>query len=208
MPDMRDFLEKIHLHQSTEFTCGPAALLMARSVLEKGYQPSLLEELQIWREANTIFMGADHPGCGPHGLAIAAEKRGLKAEVWTYNANTLFSDWTRTPEHRKMMLAMLQRDEQEAKIQNIYCRNAWEIDELLQRVAGDEVAIILTADGIEAHWMLGVDVQDNQIVLVDPYPSPTYDMQKIIYWPVKQFDKLTRYGQHKSRAAIFLKKES
>jgi septum formation inhibitor-activating ATPase MinD len=106
-----------------------------------------------------------------------------------------------------MMLLMMAADQQRAIEENMPCYDKWLNDELLQRIAADEVAIILTANGIEAHWMLAVDVADNHLVLVDPYPSDTYDMQKIIRWPVKQIDKLTRYGQHKSRAIIFLKKE-
>src|SRR5690606_26049220 len=42
--------------QTTEFTCGAASLMMATASLNKQYVPSQSDELQIWREATTIFM--------------------------------------------------------------------------------------------------------------------------------------------------------
>ncbi|MCL1487420.1 MAG: peptidase C39 family protein [Marinobacter sp.] len=63
--------------QTTEFTCGPAALIMAMAALNQQQSLTTLEELKIWREATTIFMLSGHGGCGPHGLALAAWHRGF-----------------------------------------------------------------------------------------------------------------------------------
>jgi hypothetical protein len=41
------------------FTCGPAALMMAMHGLNRDYQPSREEEINLWREATTIFMTRD-----------------------------------------------------------------------------------------------------------------------------------------------------
>jgi ribosomal protein S18 acetylase RimI-like enzyme len=67
--------------QTTPFTCGPAALMMAMTGQDPAYQPSPLEEVQIWREATTIFMTSGHGGSHPVGLALAARRRGFPAEV-------------------------------------------------------------------------------------------------------------------------------
>src|SRR5690606_29665203 len=56
-----------YLTQSTEFTCGPASLLMAMAYFDIPSQSPQFEELEIWREATTIFMTSGHGGCGPHG---------------------------------------------------------------------------------------------------------------------------------------------
>jgi ribosomal protein S18 acetylase RimI-like enzyme len=57
-------LPLVWLPQQMEFTCGPAALMMALQHLAPNYIPSLTEELRIWREANTVFMtsGPGAPG--------------------------------------------------------------------------------------------------------------------------------------------------
>ncbi len=49
--------------QTTEFTCGAACLLMAMSAIDASRAMTRAEEIQLWREATTIFMTAGHGGC-------------------------------------------------------------------------------------------------------------------------------------------------
>lgn len=63
-----------YYNQSTDFTCGAASLLMAMRGLDSDIPFDRVHELQIWREANTVFMGAGHPGSSPYGIALAAWK--------------------------------------------------------------------------------------------------------------------------------------
>jgi ribosomal-protein-alanine acetyltransferase len=57
--------------QTTDFTCGPACLLMAMGACSRRAVLERREELQIWREATTVFMTSGHGGCSPQGLALA-----------------------------------------------------------------------------------------------------------------------------------------
>ncbi|HKY95716.1 MAG TPA: peptidase C39 family protein [Kiloniellales bacterium] len=70
-----------YYRQTTGFTCGPATLGMALSGLTGCSAPDRALEIQIWREATTIHAPSGPGGCDPFGLALAAERRGLKAEV-------------------------------------------------------------------------------------------------------------------------------
>lgn len=54
-----------YYQQTTDFTCGAASLLMAMGALEPARVAQRREELQIWREATTVFMTAGHGGCSP-----------------------------------------------------------------------------------------------------------------------------------------------
>lgn len=89
--------------QTTEFTCGPAALLMAMAVLNQQQSLTTLEELKIWREATTIFMLSGHGGCGPHGLALAAWNRGFEASAWISNEGALFKDTVRNDDKKRVL---------------------------------------------------------------------------------------------------------
>jgi hypothetical protein len=62
-----------HYRQTTDFTCGPASLMMAMKTLAPQTKIDRGLELQLWREANTIFMGPSggHGGCSALGLALA-----------------------------------------------------------------------------------------------------------------------------------------
>src|SRR3569623_1678850 len=67
---------------STDFTCGPSSLMMAMAALDKSQPIDRAHELQLWREANTVFMGKGHPGSSPYGLALAGWRRGFQITLW------------------------------------------------------------------------------------------------------------------------------
>ena len=67
-----DFQPIPYYQQTTEFTCGPAALIMAMQALNKKTQADRSMKLQLWREATTIYMTSGHGGSSPHGLELAA----------------------------------------------------------------------------------------------------------------------------------------
>jgi len=78
--------------QTTPFTCGPAALMMAMASLDETRVVDQKQELDIWREATTIFMTTGHGGCHPLGLALAASQRGFSVEVLINTEGPLFVD--------------------------------------------------------------------------------------------------------------------
>ncbi|CAA0078250.1 Ribosomal-protein-alanine acetyltransferase [Zhongshania aliphaticivorans] len=93
----------IYYRQTTDFSCGPSALMMALASIDNRYQTSRREELQIWREATTIFMTTGHGGCSPHGLALAAFKRGFSAQLYINRSDPPFIDSVRSEEKRQVI---------------------------------------------------------------------------------------------------------
>lgn len=65
-----------HYRQTTEFTCGPVALLTAHRHLGHIDAITRAQELEIWREATMVL------ACDPYGLALASARRGIAPEVW------------------------------------------------------------------------------------------------------------------------------
>jgi hypothetical protein len=90
--------------QTTPFTCGPAALMMAMAATDAGYTPTPREEIAIWRESTTVFMTSGHGGCHPVGLALAAHRRGFAAEVWVSRDGPLFVDGVRNPDKKRVIV--------------------------------------------------------------------------------------------------------
>src|SRR5690554_411560 len=68
------------------------------------------EELEIWREATTIFMTSGHGGCGPYGLARAALKRGLEVELHVSEAGPLVLDSVRSRDKKQIMALIQEAD--------------------------------------------------------------------------------------------------
>jgi ribosomal protein S18 acetylase RimI-like enzyme len=93
----------VYYRQTTEFSCGPAALMMAMRNIDTTYPISRREELQIWREATTIFMTTGHGGSSPHGLALSALKRGFNARLYINRSGTPFIDSVRSEEKRQVI---------------------------------------------------------------------------------------------------------
>ncbi|EGH71280.1 peptidase C39 family protein, partial [Pseudomonas syringae] len=79
-----------YYQQTLEFTCGPACLLMAMKALQPARSMGRAEELQIWREATTVFMTSGHGGCSPQGLALAALQRGFAVKLLVSVSGPLF----------------------------------------------------------------------------------------------------------------------
>src|SRR5262245_608604 len=75
-----------YFHQTTEFTCGPACMMMALawagSWAGRKFKPAPAFEFQLWREATTIFTGSGPGGCEPYGMAVTLRRHGLVPEVY------------------------------------------------------------------------------------------------------------------------------
>ncbi|MCH8497626.1 MAG: ribosomal protein S18-alanine N-acetyltransferase [Marinobacter sp.] len=98
-----DFVQVPYYPQSTEFTCGPSALMMALAAVNDEQTLTTLEELRVWREATTIFMLSGHGGCGPHGLALAAWQRGVEVSAYINQQGALFKDTVRNEDKKRVL---------------------------------------------------------------------------------------------------------
>src|SRR5207247_6735748 len=70
-----------YFHQTTEFTCGPACVMMALAWADPSLRPSPALEFRLWRESTTIFMSSGHGGCEAYGLAVTLPRHGPFPDV-------------------------------------------------------------------------------------------------------------------------------
>ena len=201
--------------QSTEFTCGPAALLMAMKALlpEIPLDPRL--ELRLWRESTTVFMTSGPGGTDPYGLALSASRRGLHAEVHVSEPGLLFLDGVRN-ETKKRIMALAQEDlRQEVAGSAVVVRHhALGHGEMLARVDRGAVPIILISGyrmyhEKEPHWVV-VTAHDERFVFVhDPFIDPDEEEDTAVGKvnvpiPHAEFERMARYGRSQLRAAIVI----
>jgi ribosomal protein S18 acetylase RimI-like enzyme len=201
--------------QTTPFTCGPASLMMAMAGLDPDYVPSQSEELQLWREATTIFMTSGHGGCHPLGLALAAHERGFHAEVWINQRQALFVDGVRN-ETKKQIIELVHQDFlsqcQTAKIP-VHYEN---IDQngLLSACDRGAVPIVLIStyrmDRKKApHWVAVSGYDERCFYVHDPDPdNRKKDLLDCQYLPIarEDFDPMSSFGSNRLRTAIVLSK--
>lgn len=201
--------------QTTEFTCGPASLMMSMLALDNTQQIDRSEEMQIWREATTIFMTSGHGGCHPLGLALAAERRGYHAEAWISRKGPLFVDGVRS-EKKKHILELVHTDfVRQAKTQHIpvHYREITQ-QQLTRELKKGGIPIVLIStwqlDGRRVpHWVVLSAFDDNFFYLHDPDPEEglqtDLDCQ---YLPITRsdFDRMARFGRDRLRTAVIISK--
>lgn len=199
-------------YQSTDFTCGPACLLLALQLL-LGREPNRLEELQIWREANTVYMGEGIPGTSAYGLALAALKRGLETEIHDFDHAHLFAthQGERSDEEQDVLLKTLKSDEARYHTAQgaVFYRRA-DMDLWRARLREGWAAIVLAMDedGEELHWVLATAMDDLFVTVYDPYPypgkAPARGAAKRM--PVTDFWRWIHHDEQDYQTVLFLRK--
>lgn len=205
-----------YYQQSTDFTCGPASLLMAMSALDETITPDRRQELQLWRESTSIFMTTGHGGCGPLGMALAAHRRGFKVEVWLSDAEAMFLDSVRN-EEKKAVIQLVHEDfSAQAKAANIKVNyQPLTFEEIRQQLADGGIPIVLISSAKIykerfPHWVVITGIDDAFIYAHDPYVDA--DKGKSVMdstaMPIKRsnFLVMARWGKHSRRAALTLKR--
>lgn len=199
--------------QTTDFTCGPASLLMAMASLHPEMAPCQAEELEIWREATTIFMTSGHGGCHPIGLALAAGHRGFKSTVFINKRTPLFVESVRSS-HKKSVMALVDSQfRQKAKTDGIKIKHQEITQEQIATSLYHGAAVIILIstyrmDGKKApHWVTVTGIDDQCLYVNDPDPTEgaqtELDCQHI---PIARddFGKMSAFGSERLRTAVII----
>ncbi len=203
--------------QTTEFTCGPASLMMAMGSLNEKLPLNQGEELSIWREATTIFMTSGHGGCHPIGLALAAKARGFKCNTWISTNKDLFMEGLRSEKKKAILSVVNQQFILQAQKQKLRVHyrdiNQSDLEKWLKQ--GCAIVMLISTyrlDGKKApHWVCITGVDEHCFYMHDPDPdelaSSPIDNQ---YLPIakEDFDLMSVFGTERLRTAVVLQPNS
>ena len=211
------------LAQTTPFTCGPAALMMAMAGLDETYLPSPLEEIEIWREATTIFMTSGHGGCHPLGLALAADARGFHAEVWVNAPGPLFVEGVRD-ENKKRVIGLVHDgfvSQCAARGITVHYQDLDQERLLAMFNAGANILILISTYRLDSkkapHWVALSGYDEACFYVHDPElddlgtPAGSRDDNKAPldcqYLPIarEEFAAMSRFGGNRLRAVVAIR---
>jgi predicted double-glycine peptidase len=205
-----------HYAQTTDFTCGPSSLIMSMAALDPKVKRSRALELQLWREANTIYMGPSggHGGCGALGLALSAHRRGFKAEVHLNHKGVLLAYRAKSKERVAVMRVLQDKDLAEAKAAGIpVTHDGITLNEIEAKLRAGFMPIVLNSmrylhQDATAHWFVVTDIDDKSVYVNDPWVSKkrrktAADMSGVAI-PRRVFERITAYGPKKERAVVLV----
>lgn len=202
-----------YYNQTTPFTCGPASLLMAMDALGR-VTADQQEELRIWREATTIYMTSGHGGCGPHGLALAAHRRGFGVEMFLNDDGVLFQDGVRD-EGKKQVLSVVHEDyrsQVEAAEIPVHYRPLT-VPAMAKALSERKVPVVLISSWQltrekAPHWVVVAAMDEDFVYIHDPeikweHDETVTDRQNL---PIDRavFARMARFGQWATRAALLV----
>ncbi len=204
--------------QTTEFTCGPACLIMGLSYFDADFVADTLTELTLWREATTIYLASGHGGCGPSGLACSAARRGLDVEVRLNPDQALFLNSVRDPEKQKVMQLVQEGYRQDGEALGVrYSTEVLSARALADIVQQGTMALVLVSGyrmfgSREPHWVLVHDSDARHLIIHDPWleheqhESPADAASLPI--PDGEFERMARWGRTGVRAQVLLRQKA
>lgn len=204
--------------QTTEFTCGSASLMMAMHALDNNFPLNRTLELQLWREATTIFMTSGHGGCGPHGLALAAWQRGFNAVIHINQKGPLFLEGVRQKEKKSVMTLVHEDFIRQIRANNIkIIYQALTLDQLSSYLDNDYFPLVLISTyrlnrNKAPHWVIITAIDKHFVYFHDPEIDEELGYTDIDnqYLPISHniFERISRFGRNQLRAAVMIYKES
>ncbi len=205
-----------YFHQTTEFTCGPACILMALAWANPSFKPDPSLEYSLWRETTTIFMTGGPGGCDPYGLAVALRRRDLFPEIFVSGPGPYFLDTVRAEDRQRIVgraQAEFRREAGELHIPS-HCFPLGE-SALIDAFDQGATAIVLVA-GCHGkrrrvpHWVFAFGHEGSAILLHDPAAFRDDDGNALTTEtyavPVPVFQRLSRSGSGKLQATILIRK--
>jgi hypothetical protein len=200
--------------QTTEFSCGPAALMMAMASLDRSVALNQEQELDIWREATTIYMTSGHGGCHPIGLALAAQRRGFVAEVNTNKDTPAFIAGVRIPHKKEVMTTVDKQFREKARLADVKIRKRDVTQDLIAGWLKKGYAIVMLVSTYSTngrkmpHWVTVTGMDDVCLYVHDS--DPDEDSQTPLdcqHQPIarEDFARMSTFGSERLRTAVVLK---
>jgi hypothetical protein len=165
--------------QSSEFSCGPACVVMVMKHFDKRVKASRRLEFEIWRQCNMIgIRGAD-----PYGLAVPLLDASYEVRLITKHRRVVDYDLWRRRRRRHLSaddiaLSLFGMNENRKRalgkgLSVQYKRPV--VEDIVHRINDRFVPISLVHMGVVhslniPHWVVVTDASEESVTFNDPYP--------------------------------------
>lgn len=200
--------------QTTEFTCGPACLMMVSRYFRPGFRMNAATEVRLWREATTVFMTRGLGGCEPWGMAVALAESGLRVELCLSEAGPLLLNTVGKAEKRRVMRIAQADFRRRAGELQIPVVDAIDVQTLADSLSPQCLAIVLISSnrmfGVRVpHWVVVHQRIGEHLLIHDPWMEPDQFETAVnaanLPVPIDEFARMSRYGKSGLRAALLIR---
>jgi len=204
-------------NQTTDFTCGPSALMMVMSAFDPSIAMSRPFEYELWREANSVTMRGKGPaGCSPYGLALSAHRRGFAVEVHVNHRDAFLGDRARSAKRREVVEIVQKMDLAQIATAGIPVIYDWPgVAGIEARFEADWLPIVLVSTHLihgdhTPHWVVVTGFDPDRVYVNDPWVSRNKGQNEADQTdrPVSRsdFTRMARFGKKKERSVVFLRR--
>jgi len=157
-----------YIRQTTEFTCGPSALLMALSYFGLHPTPDRSTEIGLWREATTVG------GCDPYGMAVAAARHGLDVELTVTTSDFFLLDGLEENEREFRRFIQGEFRDQAAAAGVKVAEQPFDASAIRDIIESGRLAIVLVdtlllTEEACPHWIIVHSLASDLFVIHDPW---------------------------------------
>ncbi len=205
-----------YYHQTLDFTCGPACLMMALKYYYPDTELNRAMEMTLWKEATLIFMASGFGGTDGFGLALSALNRGLSCHIIMSMDTTPMLKSVRIPRKREVMKVVhndLKRKARKAGLGSaIYDYGTDEIVAALHRGMLPIVMIStyrLTGDRVP-HWVVVTGFDKDSVFIHDPdVASYKRNRSRARHLRIEksEFLRMARFGKEVYRCLLLVGKD-
>lgn len=196
--------------QTTDFTCGPCALMMGLAALGAPEPLDRPREFAFWREATSIFLIAAPGGCEPYGLAVTAARHGVRASIHASQKGPYFVEARKGEKRRDVMREAQRIFREEAQRFSIpQSFRGLDAEALAKRLRSGAVALVLVSSKRTPHWIVAYGADSHYIFAHDPWLEP--DRRKArkseaLAIPIPEFERISAWGRSRLKAAVLLER--
>ena len=168
-----------YYQQSSEFSCGPACVVMVMKHFEPRLEIGRGLEFEIWRQCNMIgIKGAD-----PYGLSVPLLDAGYEVRLLTQRMKVIDpAAWKRrlrgnfSADDIELSLFGMKQNQKRAASRHLKVTfKRPMVSDVVRGVREDFVPIALVHMGVVhslniPHWVVVTDVDEESVIFNDPYP--------------------------------------
>ena len=205
-----------YFHQTAEFTCGPACIMMALAWADRAFQPEPAFEFRLWRESTTIFMSSGPGGCEPYGMVVTLKRHGLAPELHVSRPGPYFLDTVKSVDKQRVMEVTQAAYRSEAGALGIPTHLTPASESVLMRAFDAGSVAIVLVSGYHMvprgapHWVFAFGRAGRHVLVHDPAAiRDDHGMASVpetYAVPWTAFERMTRMGREQLSAAIVIRK--